>query len=541
MKRPIAVHFIGRPWLKAFFCKRLVLVTISLWIFIQNTYSQQWVRTFTNGMLTDVRCILESYDKGYLFIDNYAGSMTWIIKTDINGYQLWNKKIGDGQHGLLSGNIEQTLDFGFIIGGEMDKYDPTGYSDPMIMKFNSCGELEWCKVISTPGIYDYADQVKQTPDGQYVMLTSYSDPNNNNRIQLYKLNSVGDLLWKNNYLPPTGAFDDDGTDLLILNDGYLVSGTCYYPDPGQPGGYERPYFFKTDTAGNVLWKLVYGSVNNFHGYSGVYPTITSSSGNLYNVATHSNNCDTPALIKCLELGDESYYQDLYPQSCPGGAGPINFVSDTNLVVLVEGTVNGQYKIKWIKTDTLGNEFFEKSFSSTWMGETNCSIITFDKKIISLSYSALIIYLYKLNQHFDYDSIYSHPYTYDSLCSHPIYSDTINPDCGLIVNVNEPYTNPETTWLKVFPNPASDKLTLVFPQYLKIPDNADPIKTATIYHQWKSTTLEVYNLNGEMIVKKEILKSQTKIVMEVSTWPKGMYFFRLVYNKQTVISEKVILN
>jgi hypothetical protein len=54
-------------------------------------------------------------------------------------------------------------------------------------------------------------------------------------------------------------------------------------------------------------------------------------------------------------------------------------------------------------------------------------------------------------------------------------------------------------------------------------------------------LEVYNLNGEMIVKKEILKSQTKIVMEVSTWPKGMYFFRLVYNKQTVISEKVILN
>ena len=115
------------------------------------------------------------------------------------------------------------------------------------------------------------------------------------------------------------------------------------PYLGQPGGYERPYFFKTDTAGNVLWKLVYGSINNFHGYSGVYPTITSSSGNFYNVATHSNNCDTPALIKCSELGNESDYQDLYPQSCPGGAGPINFISDTTLVVLVEGTVNGQIK------------------------------------------------------------------------------------------------------------------------------------------------------------------------------------------------------
>ena len=185
-------------------------------------------------------------------------------------------------------------------------------------------------------------------------------------------------------------------------------------------------------------------------------------------------------------------------------------------------------------------FLKSHFHQPGWAINICSLITFNKKIVSLSYSGLTIYLYKLNQNFDYDSIYTHPYIYDSLCSHPIYSDTISPDCGLIVNVSEPYTNPETTWLKVFPNPASDKLTLVFPQYLKIPETTYPIKIETIYHQWKSATLEIYNLNGEMIVKKEILNSQHHIVMEVSTWLKGMYCFRLVYNKQMIAEPKVVI-
>lgn len=141
----------------------------------------------------------------------------------------------------------------------------------------------------------------------------------------------------------------------------------------------------------------------------------------------------------------------------------------------------------------------------------------------------------------YDSIYTYPFTYDSLCPHPIVSDTIDPDCGLIVDIDEPFFKPKTNQLKVFPNPGTEKITVIFPKYLVVEDNSGAIKSITTHHQWRSTTLEVYNLKGERCMQRVIPKDVEKIELNISSWPKGMYFFRLVYNRQTVAGEKVVVN
>ena len=171
--------------------------------------------------------------------------------------------------------------------------------------------------------------------------------------------------------------------------------------------------------------------------------------------------------------------------------------------------------------------------------------TFDNKFICVSTncpnSTCNIVAYKVNSDLKYDSIYTHPFTYDSLCPHQIVSDTIDPDCGLIVNVEEPFTRPLTHQLKIFPNPSSGQLNMIFPQYLIVSDNTGPVRSTTVYHQWKSTTLEAYNLNGEKMFQKEIPKDLVDLKLDLSTWPKGMYFFRLIYNKHMVADEKVILN
>jgi len=170
--------------------------------------------------------------------------------------------------------------------------------------------------------------------------------------------------------------------------------------------------------------------------------------------------------------------------------------------------------------------------------------TFDNKYISVMTNCAPdchIYACKVNSNLVYDSIYTHPFVYDSLCPYPIVSDTIFPNCDLIVDVQEPIDNPETTHLKIFPNPASTHVNIEFPKYLRLNSGLSNFQSTTIYHQWNFTTLEVYNLNGEKKFQKEIPKSQTQLEMDVSNWPKGMYFFRLVYNKQMVASEKVILN
>jgi hypothetical protein len=502
--------------------------------------AQDWIRIYGNNMIADVSWVIETYDKGYLILDN-SHDYLWLIKTDINGYKLWEKWIGTGQNHIRFGNIEETLDYGYILAGGFSKYGGQ-YDDPAIIKLNSCGELDWCEVIKTPGVTnDFATRVKPTPQGDYVLLTLYSNPDADSCIQLFKFNGTGDLIWKHSYFPDSLIWAPEVHDVRVDDDGYLISAMCYYPDPQNPTiGYERPYYIKTDTAGNILWWLVYGSGNGFHGF--IWDaTIKSSTGNFYSIGVHSNYCDNTALVKCMGNGQESYYHDFIPGLCPGGYfSSVNFVDDSTIISTACGTLNGNAIHRWLKMDTLGIMNTFKEFPS-WICGTTHTVRTLDNKFVSVAMEGGIwIYLYKLNSNLDYDSIYTHPYTYDSLCPGGVISDTINPDCDLIVKIDEPTVESESSQMKVYPNPAIGSLTVEFPKYLKTTDKKSGITSSTVFYQWKSTTLEIYDLSGKHVFSKEIPKEQQRLEMNVSGWDSGMYYFRLVYNNQTVSSEKVII-
>ena len=521
----------------------ILKITLSCLIFFfckLESKGSDWIKTFSDGKPVQVIWVIETYDKGYLLVDNET-VYSWLIKTDINGNKLWEKRIGDAQHLTYLWNIEQTIDGGFILGGAFGKYDPNGMADPVILKLNACGELEWCSVINTLGIYDGATRVRPTPEGNYVLSTLYSDPNPLNRLQLFKFDGSGNLLWKHNYHPDSLIWSEDDHDVRVDADGYLISAMCYYPDPGNPTvGYERPYYIKTDTAGNILWWLVYGSGNGYHGF--IWDaTIKSTSGNYYSTGVHSNICDNSALVKCLGDGQESYYHDFIPGLCPGGYfSSINFSNDTTFISIACGTLNGNAIHRWLTMDTLGVMKTFKEYPS-WICGTTHTIRTFDNKFVSVAkVNSFLFYLYKLNSNLEYDSIYTHQYIYDSLCPNGVVSDTINPDCGLIVGINDPKTEDESCMLKVYPNPATARVTVELPECLKTTDKKPGITTSTIYYQWKSTLLEVYDLNGKRLFSKEIPKNQQRLDLDVSGWKREMYYFRLIYHNQIVAGEKVII-
>ena len=170
--------------------------------------------------------------------------------------------------------------------------------------------------------------------------------------------------------------------------------------------------------------------------------------------------------------------------------------------------------------------------------------TFDNKILLIGNSYISgssrMTLYKVNSDLEYDSIYYRHFTYDSLCPHQIVSDTINPNCGVLVGVDEPLKNPETGALKVFPNPAKQEITVELPKYIVVKSGQTGFGLTTVYHHWKSTTLEVYDLSGKKIFDKEIVRAESTLEINVSGWQPGLYYFRLVYNKQTVAGAKVVV-
>jgi hypothetical protein len=228
--------------------------------------------------------------------------------------------------------------------------------------------------------------------------------------------------------------------------------------------------------------------------------------------------------------------------CPGGNGELNWLDDTTMVVTAGGILNGTLIAKWMKIDTFGIATYSKFFSQAYILNSNnpCTLITFDKKVATFEGYNMLIYFYKLNQNFDFDSMYTHQYVYDSLCPHSIVSDTIDPNCDLIVSVDNSKTFPQSSKLKVYPNPATNSVNVEFPKVLVLRTGQGKNQGTKEYYQWKSTTFEVYDLEGKKVFQKEIPMVQQQLEMDISNWQRGLYFFRLIYDKQTVDGVKVII-
>jgi hypothetical protein len=509
------------------------------------TQSQDWVRIYGQGLNADGRYVIPDYDKGFVFLGDINYAYSWVFKTDVNGNILWNKKFGNNSYTVWSSNIEKTIDGGSILCGTFTKYSSS--FDAFIMKLNSCGEIEWCKDLYTPSNYDMGLKVKQTPEGNYILLGGYFVTNPYSNVSLFKFSSAGDLIWHQYYPLDSLYYDDQPQDLLVDGDGYLITSARYYPDPGQSGGgVLRTNFIKTDTAGFQSWNTVY--VTNGYYYSQPWATKKNKFGNYYSGITHTdyNQGDNPAIIKVLHSGQQSYNHNVIDidNFHLSGLSTIDFLNDTNLILGYAWTIDNIWSIGFVKTDTFGILRKTKFLSSIFYSPTSTAHSQ-DNKFLTIASGTIggdwAIGAFKVNSDLDYDSIYTHPFIYDSLCPHPIISDTINPECdNTIVDVNEPFSSPETVNIKVCPNPAEDHVFIEFPKYLSVSTGTAKIPAITVYYQWKSTILEVYNIEGHKILEKDIPKSQAQMELNVSSWPQGMYFFKLNYNGKPVGDARVII-
>jgi len=525
----------------------MIRLLILIGFFLTNiySYSQEWIRIYGQGQSTIASCIIEDYDKGYDIlgmISNYK--YAWLLKTDINGDTLWEKRFGNAQLQLGAESIDKTYDGGYIFCGSWTKFNTS--FDAFLIRLNACAEIEWCKTLITPTNYDMGLKVRSTPQGDFILLGGYfvTDPISN--TSLFKFNSDGDLIWHQFYPMDSLYYNDEPMDLIADEDGFLIVTSRYYPDPGQTGGGTlRSNYVKTDTAGNQLWNTVY--VDDGYYYSRPWASVKNQSGQYYTSCTHTlyDSGDNPAIIKLFHNGDQSYNQDIINTGTfnLSGMGTIDILNDTNFVMFGGWKIASVKSQVVIKTDTFGNLSKTKVMPYTSNSFASAAK-TFDNKFISVANDATggwKVYAVKINSDLEYDSLYTQQFTYDSLCPYPITSTTIDPDCdNAYVGVEEPFKNPRTTQLKVYPNPAAGHITIEMPKYLVVRNTAGRIPSTTVYHQWGSALLQIYDLFGKKIFEKEVIRAETTLKIDVSQWTKGLYLCRLTYNKQTVGSAKVMV-
>jgi len=519
-------------------------------------HCQIWPKTYFPDKSIYPHSILECYDEGYLIGGTYISSNGIpmngsLLKTDRNADLLWFKRFGDYNDGTSIYDINQTSDGGYIISGSTGITDYAG--DPFVMKLNACGEREWCRIYNIgQERFDVACAVKQISSGYIVLVFNGSGLFSRELTFLYKLDQNGELEWQQLYgQKDTLMIGADGRDLIVIQDNhYIISGFCYYPDSNSiEQKYLRPLIIKVDSTGYTEWELPWSKINgnSFHGQA--FRSILDKENNIYSCGRHIESSgnppgDRPTMIKTDSAGNELSYQDMVPDAWQAVFFNLNWFQDSTIALdggwAMSYTDEGQVGV--FKVDRNGNFLDSINIQKTIYCFVD-ALVDSDNKLLLLhgkpSGAKWHTYVWKLNSDLEFDTLYTQPLVYDSLCPHAIASDTIPLDC-VIVGLDEPFQNPETGKLRVFPNPARDKIQIVIPDQIKTQTHSPVFSLTTVYHQWRSATIEIYDLFGRKMFTKVIRQDDKKLETDVSFWPRGMYVVRLIYNGQTVGSEKVVV-
>lgn len=189
----------------------------------------------------------------------------WVVKLDMNGNLVWQKKLEANQRPY---SIKQTNDGGYIIAGDSPTYynqvanpnDPYDEGAFNVIKLNASGGFQWQLSLGTYRL-DAASDIIQTSDGNYIAAgytTSATEAAGLDGLAV-KIGTSGNILW---YKEIDYTDRDELKSIRETADGgFAFCGITIYPWNDFYGTYD-PFDFwlgKLDASGQLVWQSAWGN------------------------------------------------------------------------------------------------------------------------------------------------------------------------------------------------------------------------------------------------------------------------------------------
>jgi len=203
--------------------------------------SEEWHKLI--GEVSQGNSVQQTSDGGYI-ITGYTTVFTpggikviWLIKTDANGTNEWNKTFG-GSENEVGFSVVETVDGGFIIAGHRQ---PSA-SGPiaLLIKTDVNGNEEWSKEFEGSEIG--FNSIQQSSDGGYILGGS-----DNMQPLLLKTDVNGVEEWRYNFTEFSVGIG--GSAVQTLDGGFIFTGSVFSPS--------GLLLLKTDALGNEEWNKIY--------------------------------------------------------------------------------------------------------------------------------------------------------------------------------------------------------------------------------------------------------------------------------------------
>lgn len=273
------------------------------------TGNVQWSDSYCNcgtGLIDEIKQISGG---GYIIAGHNSYNF-YLVKIDNTGTEVWDNLYTKAGSDIIYG-VEETTDGGFIFGGIVD-WSVTVSSNIAIGKTNSVGTTLWMKKYEIGGNVDQLMDIKQTPDGGYIIAgyTNSAGAGGHDGL-LIKVDSLGSVEWSNSY---GGANHEYFYGMDLTSDGgYILNG---YTTSFGLGGVDH-WLSKIDATGAIEWSHAFGDANSDFGWKGIEQTTDGG------YILGGNTLVGPVLIKTNEQGyAECNVMDITPLVTTTNLSPI---------------------------------------------------------------------------------------------------------------------------------------------------------------------------------------------------------------------------
>ncbi len=238
---------------------------MDIWLIKTDSAGEEiWSRVFGGGGDEFATSLQRTDDGGYIIAGitpsfGAGGKDLWLIKTDAQGKEEWDKAFGgsmdDGGFSVL-----QTEDGGYITTGATGSMGP---STIWLVKTDGLGDKEWERTIdlnSDVGQISTGSSIQEAGEGGYIIAGDSSKGS----ILLIKTDAQGGKEWEKSFggsAVDSAFFDANSRVLLTSDGGYLIEG---FASSEESGGMDL-CLIKTDSAGNVIWSRTYGGKGDDYG------------------------------------------------------------------------------------------------------------------------------------------------------------------------------------------------------------------------------------------------------------------------------------
>lgn len=474
------------------------------------TFAQQtkFFRTYGGGSFDVAQSVVQNPDSTYTIAgatSSYSvqGSDVLLFKIDPLGNQLWMKTIGGAQNDWARRIMHAPGGTGYILAGHTNSSGAGGY-DAYIIHTNWNGDTIWTRTVGGTD-WDFVYGLDTTSDGNIILCGETSSYGNGNRdAWILKMNMNGDTLWTKTL---GGSQDDVANYLFEDRDGNLV---VLGSTKSWGLGLRDFYLMKLNASGDTIFTKHYGTQHD----------EWFTSGDIY-----------------IDNGNNMSY-------CFGG-NRYHMTENITVESLMRVQSNGSFMYEFTGNPSF---FYERKQTivkneGNW-GTFYCAYTFLDKNTISNYQIDMKRTAYGFGS-YTYSNTFGspgHEYTWDVLKTldkgYVLVGQIENygpgptacfiaktDSLGLTVSQSAPVMNLEdelaSTGYAVFPNPATDKLQVVFEH----PVLADG-------------SVLLMDLNGRNVLEVSVPAGSQNLSLDVAALSPGMYILQL--RDKSFLSQKKIL-